>query len=114
MGKLADLAKGMSPYLSVQPQEKVTALYKGFKVVPSRIDPAKEVFRYLLEVNGKEKYWDNGKMSIAFVLDKANVGDIIEISNDGNDKKGDYSVKITIGENASEVSSSDKPDVSKK
>jgi len=103
MGKLADLAKAMSPFLKVLPGEDVTALYKGFKVVPNSKDPEKEVFRYLLEVDGQKKSWDNAKMAIAMILDRANEGDIIKIKNSGTKDEPNYSVEIMVGVNAGQT-----------
>ena len=79
------------------------ALYKGFKVVPNSRDPEKETFRYILEVDGQKKTWDNSKMSIAMTLDRANEGDIIKIKNSGIKDEPNYSVEITVGENAGET-----------
>ena len=102
MGEIADLANKMTPYLKVLPGQKVSAVYKGFKVVPSQLNPDKDVFRYQLEVDGVNKTWDNGKMAVAMTFDLCNKGDIVEISNDGDEKKGIYFVKILVGKNASE------------
>ena len=98
-GVLAQKALEMSPFFRVPPGESVSAVYKGFRIVDSRLDPGKQLFRYILEVDGKEKFFDNSKMAIAFVLDKAGEGDIIEISNSGTIDKGNYAVKILVGQN---------------
>lgn len=102
MGALGDLAQKMSPYLQVLPGQEVTALYKGFKVVPSQLDPEKEVFRYSLEVDGLKKFWTNGKTSVAMVFDQCNEGDIVLIKNSGTKDKGNYSVELVVGKNAEE------------
>ena len=90
----------MTPYLKVLPGEEVSAVYKGFKVVPSTLDPTKETFRYILELDNREKFWDNSKTAIAFVFDQCGEGDIVLIKNSGDEKKGNYSVSILVGQNA--------------
>ena len=84
MGKLADIVRKQSPYLRFADEETVTAVYKGFKTVPSSFDPEKETMRYLLgvEMDGEKmtKYWDNGSSGVAMALDVIKEGTLIDIT----------------------------------
>lgn len=84
MGALADEAKKRSAYLTLEKNESIVAIYKGYKMVPSSFDPDKENFRFLLEINiGGEKtvkYWDTGSNKIALVFDTVVEGEKVKIT----------------------------------
>lgn len=95
MGALADQARKMSPYLRVSPGEEVTAVYKGFKLIPNKFDPEKETIQYRLELDGSSKFWETGNPRVAMFFDTCLEGDIVSIKNVGEDKKPRYElVKI--------------------
>jgi hypothetical protein len=84
MGILADIAKKRSPYLTLEANESIVVVYKGYKMVPSSFDPEKENFRFLLgiEIGGEmeTKYWDTGSNKIALVFDTLKEGDKVKIT----------------------------------
>lgn len=84
MGQLADIAKKRSPYLQLEANESIVAIYKGFKMVPSSFDPEKENFRFLLgvDIGGEKevKYWDTGSNKVALVFDSLKEGDMVKIT----------------------------------
>jgi TFIIF-interacting CTD phosphatase-like protein len=49
--------------------ESVVAKYLDFKIIPSDIDPEKEVVQYKLEEQGMPKYWKNGSGKIMSAFD---------------------------------------------
>jgi hypothetical protein len=100
MGQLANLASKMSTFLKVRPGETVTALYKGFRVIPNKFDPEKETIQYSLEVDGSKKFWETGSLSVAYFFDGVKEGEIVEIKNVGDERKSKFLLKILVGENS--------------
>lgn len=80
MGQLSDLAKERTPYFTMELGETVRGIYKGFKMVPSTFDPEKDNFRFIIEVNGKNKFWDTSSNKIALVFDKIPEGSVIDVT----------------------------------
>ena len=100
MGELGKLAQKMSPWLRIRPGEEVTVLYKGFKLIPNKFDPTKEVFQYNLMVDNVAKFWETGSPTVAFFFDTCDKGDIVSIKNVGDEKRAKYEMKILVGKNA--------------
>ena len=80
MGELADIAKKRTPYLTLEPNESVSAEYKGFKMVPSSFDPEKENFRFMLRIGDEVKFLDSGSNKLAFIFDTLVEGDMVKIT----------------------------------
>jgi len=108
MGELADIVKKRSPYLKLEPGESVEALFKGYKLVPSQYDPEKEVFRFLLEINGEVKYWDTSSNKVAMVFDGCVEGDLVNITKTVVEKNGKDSVSWEVKKVGEDEKSDDK------
>ena len=96
MGKLNEIAKKLSNYLKVLPDEEVQVVYDGFKELPNKFDPEQTTVQYSFMVDGLRKYWENGSPSIALFFDDKKAGDIISIKNVGDAKKAKYQVDVII------------------
>ena len=46
MGKLSEIAKRLSNYLKVLPDEEVQVVYVGFKEIPNKFDPEKNTVQF--------------------------------------------------------------------
>jgi len=90
MGKLSEIAKRLSNYLKVLPDEEVQVVYVGFKEIPNKFDPEKNTVQYSFMVDGVKKYWENGSPKVALFFDDKQEGDIVSIKNVGDDKKAKY------------------------
>ena len=93
MGQLANEAKKRSSYLTLETEESIVAVYKGYKMVPSSFDPDRDSFRFILEIeiNGEKqtKYWDTGSNKIALIFDAVKVGEEVKITkHEQKDPKG--------------------------
>ena len=81
MGELKDLVKENSVWLKLQVGEFTIVKYVDFKIVPSSIDPQKNVAQFQLQENGKIKYWTNGSGKVMLVFDELTKGkDWVKIS----------------------------------
>ena len=69
MSELKNLAKRNSNWLQFNIGESVVVKYVDFKIIPSTLDPTKEVVQYKLLENGVEKYWTNGSGRIMGAMD---------------------------------------------
>jgi len=80
MGALADKAAAQSNFLILEKGGVVKVKYLGYRFVPSRLDPAKEVVQYKVEGELGVKYWENGSARVMRVMDKIKDGAFIKIS----------------------------------
>ena len=102
MGALADKAKQQSNFLIIDKGHKVLVRYLGYRFVPSKLDPSRDVVQYKVNEGGKDKYWDNGSSRIMLIMDKVKTGSWVLISRakwinkDGteNAAKSSYDVKL--------------------
>jgi hypothetical protein len=76
MGDLSKLAKKNSNWLIVNIGESVVVKYLDFKIIPSELDPTKEVvqYKFLDPEVGTEKYWKNGSGRIMNFFDGVEKG----------------------------------------
>ncbi len=79
MGKLANLAQEMSPWLRVPDNTGVTVLYKGFEVVDDTRNPGQQKVRYTVEVNGKDKWFESASARVMLSFDTIEEGEEIVI-----------------------------------
>jgi hypothetical protein len=95
LGSLTDWAKERSPFVILADDETIKAKYKGFKIVPNRFDPEKETVRYLLEIDGAEKPWENGQNAVARVMDSLAKGTWVSITRTKESaNKINYDIKV--------------------
>lgn len=80
MSELSDIVKKRSPFLRLEGGESVVARYDGFKMIPSTYDPDKEIFRFIVQVNEDQKYWDTSSNKVAMVFDGCKKGDLVKIT----------------------------------
>lgn len=95
MGDLGKWAKERSPFVILADDETIKAKYMGFKIVPNRFDPEKETVRYLLEVDGVQKPWENGQNAVARVMDALAKGTWVSITRTRESaNKINYDIKV--------------------
>src|SRR4030067_201002 len=98
MGKLADRAKEISPFLILNDGESVVAKYLGWKEIDSPFDPKQTLFQYELEVDGNQKFWKSGNKKIALFFDTLKKGDYVKLTRNGLDRDTRYTVEESIDE----------------
>lgn len=80
MGELANKAKEKSKFLLMDKGESVVVKYTGFRFIVDPKDPDVEKTQYILELNGRRKYWDNSAGRIMMIFDKIPLGGYAKIS----------------------------------
>lgn len=91
MGQLADAAKKNSNFLKLEKGETVTVVYLGVRLVPSQLDPTKEVAQYKFGTPHGEKFWTNGNSKIMMFFDTLPIGTEVSISrNPWKNKDGSF------------------------
>lgn len=79
MGELAEKAQKISPYLRIPDNGEVIAVYKGWKEIDDPFNPKQKRIRYVLEVDGQEKYFDNNSVKLMLVFDTIAIGEMVKI-----------------------------------
>lgn len=97
-GKLADRAKELSPFLTIDDSESVVGQYMGWKEMVSPFDPKQVLFQYELEVGGIQKFWKSGNKKIALFFDKLKKGEYVKITRHGVDRDTRYEVEHSVDE----------------
>jgi hypothetical protein len=69
MGELKDLAKRNSNWLIIAVGESAVVKYIDFKIIPSELDPTKDVVQFKVLEDGIVKYWKNGSGKIMQLFD---------------------------------------------
>lgn len=107
MGELKNLAKKNSNWLIIDIGGDATVKYLDFKIVPSELDPTKEVVIYRLLENGQEKYWKNGSGKVMAKFDEFKPGETwVKITRSPwEDKSG----KIVEGKSSYDVEAVEEP-----
>ena len=82
MGELNDKAKSQSKFLIIDKGGSVLVKYVNFRFIPSNLDPSVEIVQYIVNQDGKEKYWNNGSASVMRQMDKIKKGSWIIINRD--------------------------------
>lgn len=80
MGELANAAKRNSNFLRIQKGETVLVRYDGYRLIPNKQDPNKEVAQYIVNDNGAKKFWDNSNSKIMFFFDVLPIGSWVKIT----------------------------------
>ena len=86
MGELTNWAKETSPFIRLQDGESLEAVYNGYKIIPSRLDPDKETVQYKLG----EKYFESSSGALAKQFDEIKEGTKIKITRQGTGNKTKY------------------------
>lgn len=92
MGKLADRAKQLNPYIQLEDGESVTGIYQGWKEVANNFDPEKSQFQYTVIVEGEKKYFKSGSLKIAAIFDNFKEGDTVKITRKGSGTNTKYDI----------------------
>lgn len=92
MGKLKDWAEEQSSFVTLEDGESITVVYKGYKVVPNSFDPDKTTVQYVLEIDGKRKFWSTGSAKVARALDALKEGTEITIRREGEGPNTKYHI----------------------
>jgi hypothetical protein len=93
MGELAKWAQENSPFLRIPDDGEVRVLYRGFKVVEDTRDPSKTKIRYIVEFEGKQKWFESAAGRVAMVMDTVGEGEEIIIKKEIVGGKAKYSVR---------------------
>lgn len=80
MGELADTARKNSNFLKINKHETVTVTYKGYRIIPSTMDPTKDSIQYKFDTEFGEKFWTNGNSQIMMFFDKLTAGTVVAIT----------------------------------
>lgn len=79
MGDLADRAKQQSKFLIIEKGQMAVVRYLDYRIVPSNLDPTKDVVQYRVSEDGREKFWSNGSAAVMRTMDKIKKGVLIGI-----------------------------------
>lgn len=96
---LKDFVVNNRKFLKLEDGETVKAVYHGYKIIPNRFDPEKEVVSYRLTIDGMDKdkviNWECGRADVAEQMESIPVRSTIVISRSGagtSDTK--YDIKL--------------------
>ena len=93
MGRLADRARELSPWLKIPDNSCVTVTYLGYKEVEDPRNPGQVKFRYIVDVNGREKWIESASAKVAYSMDTVKEGKEIEICREVKNGKVRYEIK---------------------
>lgn len=93
MGKLGKWADKNRTYVKLADGETISALYLGYKIIPSRLDPEKETVQYDLEIGGDSKTFESRSLALADVFDGIEEGSLVKITRNGLGNKTKYTVE---------------------
>lgn len=82
MGLLADAAKKNSNFLILAKGESIEVTYLSVRLVPSTMDPTKDVAQYKFSTPHGDKFWTNGNGKIMTFFDTLEAGRIVRIKRD--------------------------------
>lgn len=105
-GKLKDWADQQTNYIKLADGESIAGQYVGFQMIANKFDPKKESVRYILLVEGEEKYFESGSAAVARQFDGLSENERIQITRKGEGNETKYTIK-SVGAPAPEVQ---KPD----
>ena len=80
MGELANTAKKNSNFLKIARNETVTVTFKGYRIIPSTMDPTKDSVQYKFDTEFGEKFWTNGNSQIMMFFDNLQPGTVVAIT----------------------------------
>jgi hypothetical protein len=91
MGRLTTWAQNNSPFLKVPDNGEVIVIYKGYKEVDDSRNPGATKIRYIVELNGQEKWYESASARVAMCFDSIKEGEEIFIKKtvDGNKTRYD-------------------------
>jgi hypothetical protein len=92
MGELAKLAQSISQFLKIADNESVDVVYKGFKMIDDSFNPGKQKVRYIVEIEGQDKYFDSGSARVMMSFDSCLEGDLVRITKEIVNNKVKYQV----------------------
>ncbi len=95
MGKLTDWAQENSQFLKVPDNGKVEVIYKKFAIFDDSRNPGAQKVRYIVEVNGKDKFFESASGKIAVFFDSIEAGDDVTIERNIEHGKVRYSAYLT-------------------
>lgn len=98
MGKLADRAKELSPFITLDDGESIVGKYLDWSEVVSTFDPEKKLFQYEIEINGMKKYWKSGNKKVALFFDGLKTDSFVKITRTGLDRDTRYLVEESMDE----------------
>ena len=99
MGQLAKWAQDNSPFLKIPDGGEVTVIYRGFKEVEDQRNPGEMKIRYILELDGRPKWFESKSGRIALIFDTIEEGEEVVISKTGEGFKTRYEVEVPGREN---------------
>jgi hypothetical protein len=68
----------------------VIAVYRGWREIDDPFNPKQKRIRYVLEVDGQEKYFDNNSVKLMLVFDTIAIGEMVKIMKKVEGKKIRY------------------------
>jgi len=94
MGALTKWAQDNSPFLKIPEGEYVSVIYRGYKEVEDQRNPGEMKIRYILELNGKAKWFESRSGRIAMIFDSIVEGQEVVITKTGEGNKTRYEVEV--------------------
>jgi len=89
---LKTFADSQTQYLKIEGGQKVTGIYRGYKIVQSTFDPSKQKVQYGIEVGEVVKVFESGAGSIALFFADCAKGATIEIACELENGKKRYKI----------------------
>lgn len=93
---LGSFVKNNRKFVKLKDGDVFMAIYKGYRIVPSRFDTEKETVQYKFQYSDSTGIvtWENGSTSVAEVMSSIKEGAMIQIKRTGSDaKKTKYEIK---------------------
>ena len=96
MGKLAKWAQKRSPFLRIPDNSEVEVIYRGWKEVENSNKPGEMIIRYIVEIDGQQKYFESSASRVAMSFDTIFEGEKVIIERKVEGGRIRYYVKAPI------------------
>lgn len=96
MGKLADWGQKHSPFLKIADNSEVVVMYKGFKEVEDSRNPGETKIRYIVELDGDDKWFESASARVAMSMDTIKEGEFIKIKKEVKNNQTRYYVEAAF------------------
>lgn len=98
MGDLSKWAQKVSPFLKIADNEEIVVVYKGYKEVEDSRDPEKTKIRYIVELDGDDKWFESASARVAMSFDTFKEGEMVKIRKEVDGKQTRYYVELAFKE----------------
>jgi len=103
MGDLADWAQKHSPFLKIADNSEVLVMYKGYKEIEDNRNPGQMKIRYIVELDGDDKWFESAAARVAMSMDSVQEGEFIKIKKEVKGSQTRYFVETEKKEEEEEI-----------